>query len=502
MQIRFDSTFSRFILPLILLGMLALPIGCSHKLDGPQPSADEPVLDADLPVQPGLICRMQHPAEGTEVKVVGSHFSPMAYDIPNDPKTALPALSLRRTFDLDGSQAPGGTITFGGKPGETNARLLRWYSQSEMGFLIHQNITLADGTEGMLDAGIYDLTIENPNGLITDVQKSFAVVDRPFVQRVEPAITCVSEEAQGFIITGLNALRVAALEAEVQISGATFAPDPLGSCTTIAHPGIDAETCKTIDFTIPKDGLSEGLYDVTVQNPETAACNSVPTEDNVQLRVVLPPWIDSVDPALICVEDEQREIIISGTGFLEIESTLPTVTLDGVAMTLAANALSNCTDASVGSVVTAQSCETITLTVPATSLATGNTTVVVQNPAPAACSVSNGAVLTVPPPLTLVNAAPAEMCQNVGGLTDIIVEGTGFLKIGDQDFTVLFGGVDAIPTAITDCSSLTVDGLTVQSCDTFTLSVDLTTLPAGDVEVTVTNPEPSGCGKSVTGLFD
>ena len=45
--------------------------GCEDTLEGPPPNVVDPEPDQPLPVSPGIVCRMQHPDEGTPVLVNG-----------------------------------------------------------------------------------------------------------------------------------------------------------------------------------------------------------------------------------------------------------------------------------------------------------------------------------------------------------------------------------------------------------------------------------------------
>ena len=61
---------------------------------------------------PGIVCRAQM---DTDVVVSGDGFSPVAIDIPDAPKVALPDVELRLSLDLDGGdQVVPETVVFSG----------------------------------------------------------------------------------------------------------------------------------------------------------------------------------------------------------------------------------------------------------------------------------------------------------------------------------------------------------------------------------------------------
>ena len=116
---------------------------------------------------------MQHPSIGTPVVVTGEDLSPIPYDVPDDPKVALPTLTLIRNQELDGTAVAQGAIdqvVYGGEPGSPNADLLRWQGTNQMSFLVKDEIQLDVGT-GMFPIGVYDLNAKNPNDENTTIDE-------------------------------------------------------------------------------------------------------------------------------------------------------------------------------------------------------------------------------------------------------------------------------------------------------------------------------------------
>ncbi|PJB35644.1 MAG: hypothetical protein CO108_25080 [Deltaproteobacteria bacterium CG_4_9_14_3_um_filter_63_12] len=703
----------------LIIIQCALWLGCAEELAGPKPGIESPAPGQALPVDPGIVCKMQHPAEGTATVVTGSKLSPLPFDIPDAPKTALPQMTLVRTQNLDGSAGDNAEVVYGGRPGEANADLLHWQSQDQMTFMVKDDLQLSDGSTGNLPEGVYDLRITNANTNQATSAGALAVVDRPRVSQVTPGVVCVEQGNREITLQGTTILQLNGVDATLSVGGVSLLFDSLDSCTPVAHKGLMASTCTDGVATIAQNTVAPGFHAVEFQNPATADCVSVPSEDAIDLRVVPAPVITAVRPPMACVAEGPRQVVLEGTGFLEIDSVLPAVTMDGVAITVVSIAgtcedletmghtvrtctevtveipedaaqtevlfpvieLTNpepagcssststglvlvptpilsdvqpplicvddtdqqlefsgsgfifvdgvpptvafdgvdlpaadvtqpttgcetlpveglavqrcasilvnipqgsqqpgspvisvtnpdpagcsaaapdlltivegpkilfiapplvCTDDSArtltitgtgfltigganpevvidGNVVTVdtvsgcapvaangltvESCTGIDVTIAQGSLSEGNPLVIINNPTPAGCSTISTTALVVPPALTIASAEPATICQTLAGTLDVTVRGTGFLRVDGADFEVQVEGVPVVPSSITDCTALTVDGLTVDSCDTFVISVNAAAYPVGGVAFSVTNPAPSGCASTTSGVF-
>ena len=95
-------------------------------------------------------------------------------------------------------------------------------------------------------------------------------------------------------------------------------------CTAVAHEGMDAEVCDQAEVTLAQGAIDTGFPGLTMRNPETASCTS---EDDINLRVVPPPTISAIDPALGCVTEEDRSFVIQGSDFLRIDGQDPALTV-------------------------------------------------------------------------------------------------------------------------------------------------------------------------------
>ena len=84
------------------------------------------------------------------------------------------------------------------------------------------------------------------------------------------------------------------------------------------------QVCTTIQWTIAESALPPGNHSLTVINPAPAACQ---TSEPVSLTVVPPPTVVAAEPSIICTEEQANTIRVTGTGFLDVDGTLPTITV-------------------------------------------------------------------------------------------------------------------------------------------------------------------------------
>src|SRR5439155_1671781 len=151
-----------------------------------------------------------------------------------------------------------------------------------------------------------------------------------------------------------------------------------------------------IDVT-PSLSLASGLYDVDVTNPDGRHAATFPGG----LVAVPRPTLTNVAADLLCdAGDDQtvvvtgtailatgalgeRHVTLTGTGFLEVGTTLPKVAFGE--QTFDAASVGGCTALTGNTFAegTVSSCTSLTVTVPSGALAAGDHAVVVTNPSPA-----------------------------------------------------------------------------------------------------------------------
>jgi hypothetical protein len=435
-------------------------VGCSHELSGPTPSVQS--------LEPSLVCTEQLT---TPVIVHGDGLSPMAENaLTKSPLLALPQIGLVRTKDLAGAATTDAAVPIPDDPLHTDSSHLHWTSQQSMTMTIDPGLKLAPGG--------YDVDVTNPNGQSVLAKNALGAIPPPELDKVAPDLFCTADGSTMLTLTGKYFLHVGTTMPTVKIGTKTYTVDSTTMCGPAPGPLAGAELCTEAHVTIPKDDLAPKEYSVVLTNPAPAGCSST---QMVTVAVVPPPEIDKAAPNPVCNAQGLSTIVFTGSGFLTVGDTRPTVAIDGTPATV--SAASGCTPVA-GTTLTAQECTSITVTVPKGTLTTGDHVVTVQNPAPAACVTEKAFTLTVEPPPTVTSVVPQVICT---GGAELVVTGTDF----SADPLVKVGGV----TAVTSSSNATTIHATLGSGlapGTYDLVVDdqdgcTATLPQA---VTVT-PGPS-----------
>jgi hypothetical protein len=178
---------------------------------------------------------------------------------------------------------------------------------------------------GTLSAGVHDLVVTDGAGCDTQDAIELVVVGPPEIATVEPNPVCV-EQAVSITITGNDFVRVGSDQPSVTI-GTVAATDVAvtdGSCQAIAGAS-DADTCTELTATIAMNALAVDSYRVTVTNPGTLDCAST---EEIDLEVVPPPTITSIDSANVCTGG--GSVAITGTGLAGITARLVDPDTQGV----------------------------------------------------------------------------------------------------------------------------------------------------------------------------
>ena len=433
--------------------------GCSYELETAPPSVSD--------VTPGLTCNDQLT---TEITVGGKRLTPLPSDVLTDKaRLLLPVIRIETVSALDGS---------GGTGDGFDLPDARWLDNQTMAFDVTPELKITEG--------VYDLFVDNPDdvGKEANYSSALAVVPPPTLNTVTPNVFCVDQADQDILLDGLGFLVVEGTMPVATVGSEDLTPTAANSCFDLAGP-VDAESCTSLDVTVPMGSLPVGLHDVFVTNPETAACASEP----VQVEVVPPPRVDTIIEDLACTEQENT-FVISGEGFLVFNGVGPTVQIGSYSAE--ADVASDCSPlAGPGG---GETCNELTLTVSADLLDEGALDVVVTNPPPADC------ISTDPVQIDAVNApvvtslVPPDVCENAGD-TVVEVAGTGFLVLEDGTLpTVDIDGVAVTVLNANDCVLLPGPS-GAEACTGLDVEVlSGTFVVIGQTHpVTVTNPAPADC---------
>jgi hypothetical protein len=283
-------------------------------------------------------------------------------------------------------------------------------------------------------------------------------------------------------------------------AGASAAPVLFSGEASGPNAGLlEWHSSSSMSFDItPTLKVGAGVFSVVVTNPDDSSA----ARFDSRLAIVPAPSVSSVVPDLTCNAQGDKAIKVNGSSFLKLAKALPTVRVGDKDYT-PAQAEGCKSVAGVHSESPVELCTSLTITLPKGDLPTTQiktVDVVVTNPAPANCVSSEKVTLTLVPPPTVAKVIPDLTC-NAQGERQIKVEGTGFLRIGQDLPSVKVGAKDHKPTQTSGCSPVTAPLVEspVELCTGLTI-----TLPAGDppvtdivtLDVVVTNPAPADC-KSV-----
>jgi hypothetical protein len=346
--------------------------------------------------------------------------------------------------------------------------------------------------EDTIEPGFPALTVHNPETAachsVEEVR--LRVVPAPAIDRVDPPMGCVAEEAREFVLHGGDFLRIEGEEPVISIGGMDFAPTSMGGCESLGAQVSEVERCDSLTFTVAQGQLEPNLYEVTVTNPAPAGCDAAATG---ALRIVPPPTIIDIQPPLVCVDDSARSVIIVGEDFLVVDGTRPGVLIDGEPLAPKDVAVHGCSGLEVDRLAVSK-CERLIVTIAKNGAAVGTPEVKVTNPDPAGCSDARSDLLRVAPGPEIEGARPTLVCTE-DGARSITITGSGFLKVGDEVPAVVIDGteVDSVDS-LDGCVDVEVNGLDVERCNEVVVTVAQDALEEDSrPEVVLTNPDPAGC---------
>ena len=341
-----------------------------------------------------------------------------------------------------------------------------------------------------VEPGVVDAVVTNPGDAdCVSAAVSLEVVPAPVLADVQPALACDAEGDVTLELTGTGFIVLAdGVGPAVSVgtwSGGAAARD----CADLTGPA-GGQTCATLTVTLPQAALGEGLFDVSVANPDPAGCAT----DTLTVELIAPPTLSELSTDLTCDAEGDVALTVTGMGFLTApDGTLPTVHVGGLDL---APTLSGCAD--LTGPAGGQVCTTADVTVPAGGLGAGVHAVSLTNPAPAACSTAALSLEVVAPP-AVVDADPALSCTDAGGDLDLV--GSDFLVLGDGTLPTVTVGGQAVTVTASGCAALTgpAGG---QVCSSLHATLPPSTLAAGVHDVAVTNPAPAACSGSLAAAVE
>lgn len=462
-------------LAVVTLAALAMT-GCGRKVSGPTPSPTK--------ADPDVVCQDQLT---TTVALTGSGFSPSPVGaLTKSPALSIPKITITRSNDVDGSAVSGTPLTLNKDPTATGNKRVTWQSESTMSFVVDKALGL--------ERGLYRVEVDNATGASGTLAKAFTAVPPPVLTSAVPQPVCTAQFKNTITLNGDWFLEIGSAKPTVKIGSVTLSPDTVTGCSPVDTPRGDVKRCTTMTVTLDVGSVPAGAQPVVVTNPKPANCMST---NPVTLTVVPPPSVTAVAPQPICDAQGDRVITVSGTGFLQIGSALPSVTIGGV--DAAVGSATGCT--AVSTVPNLKTCTGLDVTVASGTVTAGAQPVVVTNPTPAACHSTESVTLAVVPAPTLTSVTPEPVCDAQGDVP-VTLTGTGFVEVGSSVPTITIAGVAATNVQLTSSTCTAVAGTTDSvSCTEATATVAQGTVIAGLDAVVLTNPAPAGCAtKEQVGL--
>ncbi|MFO0758316.1 MAG: hypothetical protein U0359_17620 [Byssovorax sp.] len=292
------------------------------------------------------------------------------------------------------------------------------------------------------------------------------------------------------------------------MAGATtiqIADDPANPAASRVHWTSEQEMSFDI---LPEDKFTTGVFSITITNPDEKSKSTI----DKGLAILPVPTLSAVEPPLLCDDQEDQQVVLTGAHFLAYGSEVPTITATDGATTKTYKPTIDAADcAALDGNFTEKDvrlCAKLTFTLPKGDFKEtepAHVKLTVTNPKPADCASTDPVELLIIPAPVVSMVKPPAICDDQ---SDQVIEITGsnFLRYGDALPSVTVG---APPTQHVykptfdekDCKTVDEDlgGKKVSVCSKMTI-----TIPKGDFVVAmlteltliVTNPEPANCSSS------
>ncbi len=262
-------------------------------------------------VEPGLLCDEQG---GVNLRLEGSALEPAAQRILDDePGLLLPSL---RFEPRGGSTADSPATT--DRVVEVDPSRITWVAPDAVEVRI-------DGATG-LEPGSWDIVVSTRTGHEIRAEGGLTVLDPPTLHAAAPNRVCHEAEAVQLELQGEGFLLLASGAQPIVTVGSIDATVGSGlDCAPLAG-SVEGQLCSGLELELAPGSLALGGIELSLTNPSPAACGSTAP---LALDVVMPPAIDSIEPAVVC--DTGGVVTVHGGPFTEGTSVdLGAVLVDGI----------------------------------------------------------------------------------------------------------------------------------------------------------------------------
>lgn len=424
----------------VLPAVLPLLLSCKGEIRSPAATVEG--------VAPAVVCAVQ---KTTAITVTGTQFTPLpTRALTDSPALELPQIFLALRTQYDGTAGSAPELRLYDDPAMSH---VSWQSSAQMSFDVYPGMVLSDYDLGSLGAdlptGLYDVIVQNPDGVRATRESALTVVPPPKLAAVTPNPACNEQAESSFTLTGTNFIVLDGQRPTVTFTAADGSGQPVtatttasASCAAVPSPtGVMVMACTELTVTVPQAALPVTSYKVAVTNPGSANCV---TQEDVRTAIIPAPVVTSATTLAVCsIADTTLQLV--GQNFLRINkpSALnPTVSVNGKQFP---TTLDNCMP--IVDAPDAELCTTVNFTIPSGAIAaSGSFPATITNPGQDACSTSMMITIDVVGVPTITNAAPKIICSGGG---DITITGTNLYSGG----TALIQGIAASRYSATNSTS-------------------------------------------------
>jgi hypothetical protein len=263
------------------------------------------------------------------------------------------------------------------------------------------------------------IVVRNPEtmGCSAEVVRGVAILAPPRLDAIAPALVCTEDGARSLTLTGANFVELDGRRPGVTVDGVAAVVEGLDGCAPSAAGALAFETCTSMVVSVPGGALGPGSPRVEITGPAPAACTG-----GADGLVTVPPalTLTEVVPERVCSAAGERQVRITGTGFLVVDGVAPLVSLGGGSFPARG---ADCAPLAVpGHAV--EACTTLDVVIPQGAAEAGPTPVTVTNPAPEGCAESVDGVFQIIPQPRVAAVEPNEICED--GFHELRVTGEGF----------------------------------------------------------------------------
>jgi hypothetical protein len=229
------------------------------------------------------------------------------------------------------------------------------------------------------------------------------VLDRPKINRVEPALTCLADKARMLDIHGEGFVKIESSDPTIMDQSPTASAsqinvqaevDTVDNCETIYETSATTVmSCTHLQVRV--DGDETGTAEIDIENPMPVGCG---TDGPGTVRVAAAPTVSSAEPApsSTCSDANNfRRVVVTGDNFLKKDGRLPAVQVGRSRQPIIPRAANNCTDVPDTGEANLEHCQELIVYVQTDTLDQGRE-LSVQNPPPSSCRSGQTTVQACP----------------------------------------------------------------------------------------------------------